>query len=69
MNEQAFALLMAELAEIKTQNRDTHELLQTHISEDMNAHRVVERHSVYFSLLGLGIPTALAYITKKLGLY
>jgi hypothetical protein len=69
MNDQAFALLMAELAEIKTQNRATHELLEKHITEDMKAHRVVERHSVYFSLLGLGVPTVLAYITKKLGLY
>ena len=68
MNDQAFTLLMKELEEIKTQNRDTHALLQQHISEDMRAHRVVERHSVYFSILGLGVPAALAYVSKKLGI-
>lgn len=80
MNDQAFQLLRDDLAEIKSQNTAQLALMQSqniallerladHEREDRKVHRVVDRHSVYFSFFSLGIPTAVAYITKKLGLY
>lgn len=80
MNDQTFDLLMVHLKEIKEQNVTQIRLLEkqneqqlalitAHISEDQKVHRVVDRHSIYFSLFSLGVPTVIAYISKKLGLY
>lgn len=80
MNDQTFDLLMVHLKEIKEQNVTQIRLLEkqneqqlalitAHIVEDQKVHRVVDRHSIYFSFFSLGVPTVIAYISKKLGLY
>ena len=69
MDQQAFTLLMAELATIKEQNKQQIDLIHGHIKDDAAVHAVVDRHSTYFKTIGLGVPGILAWITKKLGLY
>jgi hypothetical protein len=73
---QAFELLMARFDHLERQN-DTQILLlakqneiQTvlinqHIEVDAKVHKVVERHSTYFSLGALGIPVIGSYIANK----
>lgn len=74
------ALLLEYLETIKEQNatqirmmekqsENQDRLIQAHIAEDKKVHQVVDRHSVYFSILSLGIPVATAYVAKKLGFY
>ena len=67
MNDQSFQLLMSRFDTIEKQNDDQLKALRTHVEADDKVHIVVERHSTYFGLLGLGIPAATAYIANKLG--
>lgn len=67
MNEQAWELLMKQLDRIEDQNVRQLDLLNAHIADDSKVKKTVERHSVYFSLLGLGVPGILGVIAKKLG--
>lgn len=67
MNDQAWELLLKQLARIEKQNDDQLALLNTHIKDDAKVKETVERHSVYFSLMGLGIPALGAMIAKKFG--
>jgi hypothetical protein len=62
-------LLLARLTRIEKQNDEQLDYLRIHIEQDNAVHRVVDRHSVYFSIFSLGIPTGLAYLAKKLGMY
>ena len=67
MDNQTFQLLLTHLEEIKDQNKAQLELMNAHIKDDGKVHKVVERHSVYFSIMSLGIPGIVAYFSKKLG--
>ncbi len=69
MDDQTFTLLMDKLKTIEQQNQTQLELMQAHIKEDNKVHRVVDRHSVYFSFFSVGIPAGLSYLGKKLGVY
>lgn len=71
-----------EIALLIEQNRQTHALLadqrkeMSEIRQDLKAHykadekiaRLVERHSLYFSIAGLGLPLGLSWLAVKLGL-
>jgi hypothetical protein len=67
MDPQAFALLMARFDTIEEQNKQQLDLIGKHITDDAKVHKVVERHTTYFKLLGFGIPAATSYIATKLG--
>ncbi|MGH9910323.1 MAG: hypothetical protein ACRD32_06745 [Nitrososphaerales archaeon] len=68
MDEQAFALLLSRFDTIEEQNRLQLELMQEHIKIDNKVHRVVERHSAYFRMIGLGVPAVTGWIAYKLGI-
>lgn len=67
MNEQEREMLFLYLKRIEKQNDDQLSLLHAHIKDDGKVKETVQRHSVYFSLLGLGLPALGAAIAKKLG--
>lgn len=68
MEEQVFSLLTDRLIRIEKQNDEQLALMRAHIEKDEKVHRVVDRHSVYFSIFSLGIPALVGYVSKKVGL-
>lgn len=68
MNPEVFELFRDRFDNIEKQNNEQLQLLRKHIEEDNKTHKVVERHTIYFQIFTLGIPVAIAYISKKLGL-
>ena len=68
INGQTFALLMARFDTLEKQNDEQIKLMGKHIEDDTKVHNVVERHSTYFSILSLGIPTGIAYALNKMGI-
>lgn len=68
MDSDTWALLLKQLDRIEKQNDDQLSLLHKHLDDDEKVHKVVERHSVYFSILGLGIPSLVALLAKKFGI-
>ena len=68
MDNQVFSLLMARFDTLEAQNNAQIQLIQAHVEADEQVHKVVERHSAYFKLVGLGVPTFLGWIAYKLGL-
>lgn len=66
-SQQNFQLLMARFDRIEHQNDEQLRLLSAHIQEDEAVHKVVERHSTYFSIFALGIPVGVAAIMHKMG--
>jgi hypothetical protein len=67
MDAQAFALLMAELKTIKSQNEKQLDLMIKHVDDDNKVRVIVERHSTYFGLMSLGIAPLAAFVAHKLG--
>lgn len=68
LTDQVFTLLMQRFDKLDAQNKELKELIKAHAEEDAKIHKIVERHSVYFSALLLGLPTALSYLAVKAGL-
>lgn len=67
MNGQEHDILIMYLKRIEKQNDDQLALLHAHIKDDGKVKETVQRHSMYFSALGLGLPALGAAIAKKLG--
>jgi hypothetical protein len=61
-------LIRDRLARIEQQNDEQLALLNRHIELDEAAHKVLERHSTYFRILGFGAPAIVGYIATKLGI-
>lgn len=68
MDNDTLTLIRDRLSRIEAQNDEQLALLRDHIEIDAKAHAVVERHSTYFSVLGITIPVIVTYIATKLGL-
>jgi len=67
LTDQNFQFLMSRLDRIEAQNDQQLKLLGKHVEADDKVHKVVERHSTYFSVLALGIPVGIAAFMNKLG--
>jgi helix-turn-helix protein len=65
--DQNFKFLMSRFDRIEHQNDEQLTLLRQHIEVDAVVHKVVERHSTYFSVLALGIPVGITALMHKLG--
>lgn len=73
MDPKTFDLLMARLDRIEKQNDDQLELMRSHIADDAEVAKTVERHSTYFKLAGSvsGLVASgglVTYLMAKLGL-
>ncbi|MGL5935951.1 MAG: hypothetical protein ACRCZI_10060 [Cetobacterium sp.] len=68
MDELTQTLLMTALEDIKKQNQAQIDLLHAHMKDDSAVKAVVERHSTYFKLIGVGLMPVVAYVASKLGL-
>lgn len=58
--DQVFELLMTRFDTLE-------DLLKTHIKQAEPIHKTVEKHSVYWNLVFLGVPGALGWVWVKLG--
>jgi hypothetical protein len=76
MSGQSFQLLLARFDTIEQQNAAQLLLMQTqnnsylkalsdHIVADSLVHKIVERHTTYFSIGALGIPAIGSYLANK----
>lgn len=55
-------------ASVHTRLARIESLLDTHIKEDSQAHKKVNRHDTYFKLMAPGLIGLLGYVFHKLGL-
>lgn len=67
MDDQVFELLMKRFDTLEEQGLKTQSLLAKHVDDDEKVHRTVERHAIYWSILLLGIPSTMTYVSKKMG--
>jgi hypothetical protein len=68
MDDQVFDLLMKRFDTLEAQNKTQLDLMQTHIEIDDKAHKILERHSAYFSVMSAGSIPILGWIAYKLGI-
>lgn len=69
MDSQAFQLLRDQHTETLQRFDKLEGLLAAHTEEDSKVHNVVDRHSTYWSILFLGIPTLIAFVGRKTGFH
>lgn len=68
MDQETFNLFRDRFDAIEEQNRDQLTLLREHIKESDQMSKVVERHSAYFGLVGLGATPFIGWLAYKLGI-
>jgi len=68
MDEQVFDLLMKRFDTLEEQNKAQLTLMTGHIEKDESVHRIVERHSAYFSVVSAGSIPLLGWLAYKLGI-
>jgi hypothetical protein len=67
MNEQVFELLQEQHRDVMKGLDELKALHADHIKEDVEVHKMVERHNLYFNIAFLGIPAALSTLAYKFG--
>lgn len=72
MDDQAFDLLMLELKDLKKGQGELRELMEEHNKLDMTVHKIVDRHSTYFSIISpfalASVAVVVAWVKEKLHL-
>lgn len=68
MEQNVFELFRDRFDAIEQQNADQLTLLREHIKESDAVSKVVERHSAYFGLMGLGMTPIIGWVAYKLGI-
>lgn len=67
MDDQIFEMLMKRFDTLEDQNKSQTAMLTIHAAKSEKVHKTVERHSAYFSILGLGVTPLLGWVAYKLG--
>jgi hypothetical protein len=67
MNEQLFTLLQTQHAETMSRFDKIEAAYADHEKEDRAAHKMIERHTMYFNIAFLGLPVLFGTLAKKFG--
>lgn len=67
VTEHNFEFLMKRFDRIEKQNDDQLKLMKDHTQSFSELTKVVERHSAYFGLAGLGLAPLVGWVAYKLG--